>query len=405
MKTVVVGGGASGMMASIASASKGNSVILIEKNEKLGKKVYITGKGRCNLTNNVLINDFMQNVVTNPKFLFSALNNLSPTDTIDFFENNGLKLKTERGNRVFPLSDKSSDVIKCLEKSLISLGVDLRLNTSVLEICVKNDKVYKVITDNGEIDCDSVIICTGGVSYPLTGCTGDGYDFAKKCGHTIVKPLPSLVGIELCGEKFKHLQGLSLKNVKIRINSQDKTIYEDFGEMLFTHFGVSGPIILSASCLINKLDLKQLNLSIDLKPALTMDVLNNRLVREFDLNKNRAISNVMGSLVPKNLVSNVLNDASVSFDKPCCNVTKEERKKICNSLKNLQFKISKLRPIEEAIVTSGGVKVSEINPKSMESKLVKGLFFAGEVIDVDAFTGGFNLQIAFSTGYLAGLNS
>lgn len=405
MDTVVIGGGASGMMASIASANKGNNVILIEKNEKLGKKVYITGKGRCNLTNNVSINEFMQSIVTNPKFLYSALNNLSPTDTIDFFENNGLKVKTERGNRVFPLSDKASDVIKCLEKSMISLGVDVRLNTTVINVCIKYGQVSKVITDKGEIECDSVIVCTGGVSYPLTGSTGDGYNFAKNSGHTINKILPSLVGIELSGEKFKHLQGLSLKNVKIQVCKQDKRIYEDFGEMLFTHYGVSGPIILSASCLINKLNLRELTLSIDLKPALNNEVLDSRLIREFDTNKNKAISNVMPSLVPKNLVSNILNDACVSSDKPCCNITKEERKNICNSLKNLRFNISKLRPIDEAIVTCGGVNVSEINPKTMESKLVKGLFFAGEVIDVDAFTGGFNLQIAFSTGYLAGINS
>lgn len=404
MTTVVIGGGASGMMASYSAASNGKNVILVEKNEKLGKKVYITGKGRCNVTNQVDVNEFLSNVVTNPKFLYGALNALSPLDTIDFFNKNGLQLKTERGNRVFPQSDKASDVIKFFEKYILNLGVDVRLNTEVLDIEVNNGQVVGVITDKGEILCDSVVICTGGVSYPLTGSTGDGYMFAKNKGHKIIDPKPSLVGIELDGKDFLESQGLSLKNVSISIFSNNKQIFSDFGEMLFTHFGVSGPIVLSSSCFVNKRLDKNLSLSIDLKPALSLDVLSQRLVREFEDRKQKNIANAMRSLLPKSLIDIVLKRAKINPFKMCCEVTKEERITICTILKNLSFSIKGLRPIEEAIVTSGGVCVNEINPKTMESKLIKGLYFAGEVIDVDAFTGGFNLQIAFSTGFIAGMN-
>ena len=397
---IVVGGGASGMMAACIASANGKKVILIEKNEKLGKKVYITGKGRCNLTNNVENNEFFQNIVTNSKFMFSSINTFSPSSTMDFFESKGLRLKTERGNRVFPLSDKASDVTKTLEKELINQGVDIRLNTEVKSLIVNENKVVGVEFSNGKEYCDSVIICTGGVSYPLTGSTGDGYKFAKRVGHSITELRPSLVGVELLGSDFIDLQGLSLKNVSLSAKIDQKTVYSDFGECLFTHFGISGPIVLSCSAIINKMIL-----SLDLKPALDFDTLDKRLINEFSVNNNKELSTAMRGLLPKSLISVVLSKAQVKQSKNCSEITQVERFNIINTLKNLTFKVKKLRSIGEAIVTSGGVNVKEINPKTMESKLVKGLYFSGEVLDVDAFTGGFNLQIAFSTGYVAGLNA
>ena len=404
-KVVVVGGGAAGMFAAYASALYGNETILLEKNEKLGKKIYITGKGRCNLTTTVDREEFFNSIVRNSKFMFSAISNLSPEDTFSFFENSGLPLKVERGNRVFPASDKASDVTKTLEKNLIDLGVDIRLNTAVTSLKIENSVVKGVITDNCEIECNSVIVCCGGISYPLTGSCGDGYKFAKAAGHNVVDLRPSLVGIELLGADYLEMQGLSLKNVTLYVRYNDKKIYEDFGEMLFTHFGISGPIVLSCSSKINRLDLSQIELIIDLKPALDTETLDSRLLREFKDNNSKSIFTAMRSLLPKSLINVVLDKANIKHDKSCSEITVLERQSIINSLKNLTFKPKKLRPIEEAIVTSGGVDVKEINPKTMESKLIKGLFFAGEVLDVDAFTGGFNLQLSFSTGYTAGINA
>ena len=404
-KVVIIGAGASGMMAACASAKNGNKVLLIEKNEKLGKKIYITGKGRCNLTCAVDNAEFMSNVVNNPKFLFGAINTFSTKDTIDFFESNGLKLKEERGKRIFPNSDKASDVNKTFEKLLNKLNVEVLLNTTVEKILVENNKVVGVKTNIEKILCDSVIVCTGGVSYPLTGSTGDGYKFAKVNGHTIIEPKSALVGIELKGSDFIDLQGLSLKNVKISANLGKKTLYSDFGEMLFTHYGISGPIVLSCSSVINKKNLNDVKISLDLKPALDYNTLDNRLIREFKENNIKNISTMMHSIVPKSLIELILRKSNVKPNKNCSEITAIERQNIIEKLKNLEFNISKLRPIEEAIITSGGISVKEINPKTMESKLVNGLFFAGEVVDVDAFTGGFNLQVAFSTGYLAGLNA
>ncbi len=404
-RVVIIGGGASGMMAAYSSAISNNKVILIEKNEKLGKKIYITGKGRCNLTCSLDKNDFFSNVVTNPKFLFSAINTFSSHDLINFFEENGLPLKEERGNRIFPRSDKASDVTKTLEKVLVKLGVDIKLNTEVKQIIEDENKVKCIITDKEKIFCDSVIVCTGGISYPLTGSTGDGYIFAKQFGHSIIQTKPALVGIELKGCEFASLQGLSLKNVKLTAKLNDKNLYSDFGEMLFTHFGISGPIVLSCSSVINKYPLSNIVISIDLKPALTEEILHNRLLREFKENKTKNISNAMRSLLPKSLIETVLSSAKISVNKNCSEITIDERNRLVKTLKSLTFYVKKLRPIEEAIITSGGISVKEINPKTMESKIIKGLFFAGEVVDVDAFTGGFNLQIAFSTGYLAGINS
>lgn len=403
-KVIVIGGGASGMMAAYTAALYGKEVILLEKNEKLGKKIYITGKGRCNLTANVTLNDFFNNVVSNPKFVYGCVNNFTPSDTMTFFESLGLALKTERGNRVFPLSDKASDVTKTLEKAMINVGVDVRLNTNVVKLKFCDNAVCGVVTENGEIDCDSVVVCCGGVSYPLTGCVGDGYKFAKMAGHSIVDLKPALVGIELLGADYVEMQGLSLKNVAISVVSCGKKVFSDFGEMLFTHFGVSGPIVLSCSSKINRLNLSELSIEIDLKPALSYEVLDNRLIRELQDYKTKSISNAMRSLLPKTLIDCILRRAKISCDKKCCEITVEERKKLIETLKSLSFKIKKLRPIDEAIVTAGGVNVKEVNPKTMESKLIKGLYFAGEVLDVDAFTGGYNLQIAFSTGYSAGIN-
>lgn len=402
MKICVIGGGASGLFAAYGAAINGNEVTLFEKNEKIGKKLYITGKGRCNLTNDVSTTEFMSSVVCNNKFLYSALNHFSPQDTIDFFTTHGLKLKTERGKRVFPYSDKSSDVIKILEKLLIAVGVDIRLNTKVLDISIEDNIINGVFLESGLVSFDKVIICTGGLSYPLTGSTGDGYKFAKKAGHSIVELKPSLVGIELFDDDFISLQGLSLKNVRVNILEENKVFYTDFGEMIFTHFGVSGPIILSSSCFINKKTCNNLSISIDLKPAISYDELDVRLIKELSENNKKSIVNMMANLVPKSLIPVILNRANIDFNKICCNISKKERTSLGKILKNFVFKIKGLRPVEEAIVTSGGVSVKEINPTTMESKLVKGLFFAGEVLDVDAFTGGFNLQIAFSTGYLSG---
>lgn len=402
---IVVGGGASGMISAITSAKQGNRVILFEKNEKLGKKLYITGKGRCNVTNDCSVTDFINNVPTNPKFLYSAINAFTPADVMDFFENNGLNLKVERGKRVFPASDKSSDVIKTLEKCCKSHGVEIKLNSNVNSLILDDDKVIGVNVNNEKVYCDSVIVCTGGISYPLTGSTGDGYVFAKGCGHKIIKPVPSLVGIEIKGDFYKKVQGISLKNVQFTAMRGQKKIYSEFGEMLFTHYGISGPIVLSCSAIINKMDLNDISFLIDFKPALSEEVLDNRLIREFESFYKKSLANAMFTLLPKNLSQVVIEKASVSFSKKCSDITVEERKRLIFALKNFTFKPRSLRPIEEAIITSGGIDVKEINPKTMESKLIKNLYFAGEVLDVDCFTGGFNIQAAFSTGFVAGQNA
>lgn len=405
-KVIVIGGGAAGMLSAYTASNQGKKVILIEKNEKLGKKIYITGKGRCNLANDIPVNEFFSNVISNPKFLFSAINTFSPQETIEFFENNGMPIKVERGNRVFPQSDKASDVTKTLEKLLRKNNVDIILNTCIDKILVENNVVKGVIDSTGKVYCcDSLIVCTGGVSYSSTGSTGDGYKFAKSVGHTIVETKPALVGIELKGNDFIDLQGLSLKNVTLTAKLGEKTLYSEFGEMLFTHFGISGPIVLSCSSIINRKPVENIDFYIDLKPALSIETLDNRLIREFKENNTKELSTVMRSLLPKNLISIVLRQACIKQTKNCSEITVNERQKIINALKSLKFSAKRLRPIEEAIITSGGVSVKEINPKTMESKIVKNLFFAGEVLDVDAFTGGFNLQIAFSTGYVAGINS
>ena len=403
MKVIVIGGGASGMISAIMQKNMGYDVTLIERNEKLGKKLYITGKGRCNLTNDCSKEEFLQNVVSNPKFLMSSINAFSPADTMDFFENLNLRLKVERGNRVFPLSDKSSDVIKALQLRLEELGVDIHFNETVQSLKVEGDKIIGIITDKTEYFADKIIVATGGITYPSTGSTGDGYKFAKSVGHTVTDVFPSLCGINLKGEEFKLLQGLTLKNVKLTAKENGKEIYAEQGEMLFTHYGVSGPLVLTCSALLARRSLKGITLSIDLKPALDYKQLDERVLRDFSLNKNKEFKNSLDALLPKALIPLIISRSGILEYKKISVITAKERECLISVLKDLKFEPISLRGVNEAVITSGGVSVKEINPKTMESKIIKGLYFVGEVLDVDAFTGGFNLQIAFSTGYSAGI--
>lgn len=402
MNTVVIGGGAAGMLAAYLRKIAGENVILLEKNEKLGKKMYITGKGRCNVTNDCDESEFLQNVVSNSPFMRSAVYAFPPEKLMQFLTAGGLNIKTERGNRVFPLSDKSSDVIKCFKTYLDTSGVQIEYNTTALKINAENGAVKSVLTDKGEIFCDEVIVCTGGKSYPTTGSTGDGYKFAEELGHTVIKPRAALVGLELSGGDFASLSGLTLKNAGITVFKNGKKFHDDFGEFLFTHHGASGPTVLSASSFIGAGGDGNYEISVDLKPALDEKTLDARVLRDFTEFKGKALKNSLDKLLPKSLIKFVITYAGLSGDKKNGEITAAERKKLVCTLKNLRFKVVKTRPLEEAIVTGGGVCVKEINPKTMESKLVKGLYFAGEVLDVDALTGGFNLQCAFSTAYLAG---
>ncbi len=420
MKVVVIGGGPAGMMAAITASKCGNEVYLLEKNSKLGRKLLITGKGRCNITSSLNINEFIPNVTGNGRFLFSAFNNYTNLDIINLLKENGVYVKEERGNRIFPVSDKSLDVLNAFEKELKEQHVKIKFNAKVTDIEVDNNKVKFVsyIDENNEnkkIATDKVIIATGGKTYPATGSTGDGYKLAKKLGHTVTTIKPSLVPLTVRGkslETCKNLQGLSLKNVSIKIldESKNKIIYEDFGEMLFTHFGISGPIILSASSHLIRyknidelLEKGKIKLIIDLKPALDAEKLNLRVQRDFNEEKNKAYKNSLNNLLPQKLINEVILQSKINPNKKVNEITREERLELINLLKNFTIKISGFRPIEEGIITAGGISTKEINPKTMESKLIQGLFFAGEVIDVDAYTGGFNLQIAYSTGYTAGL--
>jgi hypothetical protein len=400
----VIGGGPAGIIAAGTAASNGRKVTLIEKNNKIGKKLYITGKGRCNITNSSPIEDFFDNIVTNYQFLYSALYSFTNIDILNLLSKYGLKVKVERGNRVFPLSDKSSDVIKTFEKFLKDNGVEILFNFEVRNISKKGNK-FMIMGKNGEkLFFDKIIICTGGKSYPSTGSTGDGYNFAQNLGHRIIPLKPSLVPFETVESWVKDLQGLTLKNVRLSAYSDGKKIYEDFGEMLFTHFGISGPIVLTMSNYINKYDGKRIDLKIDLKPALSIDKLDERILRDFDLYKNKHISNGLKDLLPKKMIPIILRLSKIDEEKFINQITKEERNDIVNLIKSVPLTFKKFRPLEEAIVTSGGVSTLEINSSTMESKILKGLFFAGEIIDIDGLTGGYNLQIAYSTGYLAGKN-
>lgn len=403
MKNVaVIGAGAAGLMAAYAAAKNGNNVTVFEKNEKCGKKIYITGKGRCNLTHDCDEQEFLQNIVSNPKFMTGAIYKLSPEKTMRFFEDGGLRLKTERGARVFPLSDKASDVTKCLENYCKNEGVIFKFNEEVDKIGVSNSTLSDITTKNSTYKFDCAIVCTGGISYPSTGSTGDGYKFAEKVGHKIIPLKQGLCGLNLKGSFYKDLQGLSLKNVSLTVYNGNIVIKNFFGEMLFTHFGVSGPIVLSASSLINRLDLSKVRLVVDLKPALSDEQLDKRLLRDFDEYKNKSLFNCLKELLPIALIPEILKRSSVDGEKKVNSVTKAERASLLTKIKNFDMLVASLRGFEEAIITCGGVDVKEIDPKTMESKLIKGLFFCGEVLDIDAFTGGFNLQIAFSTGFAAG---
>ena len=431
MKVVIIGGGPAGMMSAITAAERGNNVILFEKMKTLGRKLLITGKGRCNITSSIDIKDFIQNVPGNGKFLYSSFQNYTNRDIIDFLNKQGVKVKEERGNRMFPVSDKSKSVLDAFINKLNELKVDIRVNSRVTKIEVQDGKVVGIRYNNNILEkADKIIIATGGLSYPATGSTGDGYKIVQELGHNITKIKPSLVPIIVADKNretqesikkskyrdsinlCKELQGLTLKNVSIKIinNDNKKIIYEDFGEMIFTHFGVSGPIILSGSAhllryknveeLFNKGSIK---LIIDLKPALTYEKLDSRVLRDFNAEKNKLFRNALDNLLPKKLIEPVIELSGINENKRVNEITKEERKEIIKILKEFTITLKAFRSIDDAIITAGGVDIKQINPKTMESKLVKGLFFAGEIIDVDAYTGGFNLQIAYSTGYTAGL--
>ena len=405
MNVIVIGGGPAGMLAAISASEQGNKVIILEKMNSLGKKLCITGKGRCNITSSLPIDEFIKNIPGNGRFLYSAFQNFTNQDILNLLNKQGLKTKEERGNRIFPITDRASDVLDALIAKLKKQNVKIITNTRVQDIIVENNKIKGVIANNKKYEADKVILATGGASYPTTGSNGDGYELAKKVGHTVTEIKPSLVALtaktasqEIC----KKLQGLSLKNVGIKIIKDNKEIYEDFGEMLFTHFGVSGPTVLSASAHLVRTDLKNVKMIIDLKPALSKEKLEERILRDFMEEKNKEFKNSLDKLLPKKMIPVIVE--IMNLNKKVNEIKKEERKKLVKLLKNFEIEIENFRPVEEAIVTAGGINIKEINPKTMESKLVKGLYFAGEIIDVDAYTGGFNLQIAYSTGYTAGMN-
>lgn len=405
-KVIVVGGGAAGCMAAYAAAKNGHEVHLLEKNEKIGKKIYITGKGRCNVTNASDIETILQNVVSNPKFLYSAIYTFTNDDVINFFEDQNVPLKIERGNRVFPVSDHSSDIIKALERALKENHVSIHLYTQVQSLLIKDGKCTGVaLSDDTQMHADHVIVATGGLSYPSTGSTGDGYRWAEDAGHTIIEPVPSLVPFETKESWIPQLQGLSLKNVSLKLKRGNKVLYDEFGEMLFTHFGISGPLVLSASAKLKASDFHgPLNAEIDLKPAISKDELSDRLVREFTENQNKDFRNGINGLFPSKLTPIMIHVSQIDEHKKCNEITKEERLAFVELTKGLPFTVTGKREFKEAIITKGGINVKNIDPSTMESKIVKSLSFCGEVLDLDAYTGGYNLQIAWSTGYLAGLS-
>ncbi len=402
-KVLVVGGGAAGMFAAIFAAYNGNEVHIFEKNEKLGKKLFITGKGRCNITNASDMETLFRSVVSNSKFLYSSLYGYTNQDVIAFFEQIGVHTKLERGNRIFPISDHSSDVIAALTKELRNLGVEIHLHTEVAKVLGKSAFEAVVLRNGNRIEGDACIIATGGLSYPTTGSTGDGYRFAKAFGHQVTELYPALVPLVIKQDYVRELQGLSLRNVEASILDGKKTIYSDFGEMLFTHYGVSGPLMLSASSYIAKtLKQRELSLVIDLKPALNSEQVDQRVLRDFEEGMNKQFKNVLGKLFPTKLIPIMLELSGIDSEKKVNLITKEERRRFVHLIKNFTLTISGLREFNEAIITQGGVSVKEINPTTMESKFVSNLYFVGEVLDLDALTGGFNLQIAWSTAYAAG---
>lgn len=408
-KVLIIGGGAAGMMAAVTAGRNGHEVHVFEKNEKLGKKLFITGKGRCNLTNACDMDTLFASVTSNPKFLYSAFYGFTNEQTIAFFENLGLRTKTERGNRVFPVSDHSSDVIRVLEKEMERLGVQTHLHSEVKEVLAEEDQFQGILLrGRKKISGDACIIATGGLSYPSTGSTGDGYRFAKASGHKVREPVPSLVPMEVQEWYAKELQGLSLRNVAVAFFDGKKKLYEEFGEMLFTHYGVSGPVILSASSIVGrkmqpeKGQGKHLALKIDLKPALTLEQLDQRVLRDFEEQKNRQFKNAVDGLFPAKLKPVIIERSGISPEKKVNEISKEERRRFVELIKDFRMTVTGLRGFQEAIITRGGVSVKDVDPGTMESRHVKNLYFAGEVLDLDALTGGFNLQIAWSTGYAAG---
>lgn len=408
-KIIIIGAGPAGLMSAITASDKykGNAQItIIEKNERAGRKLMITGKGRCNVTNNCDVDTLIANTPKNARFLYSAFSKFTPLDVMIFFEDNGVPLKTERGNRVFPVSDKAVDIVDALVNATRKRGIK-QLNNTVREITVTDNKVTGVVLNDGSvISADSVILATGGMSYPVTGSTGDGYKIAKNLGHTVTEIKPSLVPL-MCHEGFcSKLSGLSLKNVTLTVfeEGKKKPVFSELGEMLFTHFGISGPLVLSSSAYMRKMGSKNYTAVIDLKPALTTEQLDKRILRDFTEQTNKDFSNSLDKLLPKSLIPVIISLSGIEANRKVNQISREERMSLGQLLKNFTLNITGFRPIEEAIITSGGISVKEINPATMESKLIAGLFFAGEIIDTDAFTGGFNLQIAFSTGYLAGEN-
>ncbi len=413
-RVLVIGGGPAGMMAAITAAENGNEVTILEKMPSFGKKLLITGKGRCNITSSLYMSEFIKNTPGNGKFLYSAFQNYTNADIIEFLKKQGLEVKEERGNRIFPVTDKSIDVLNCFKKRIDELKIKYKLETRVEKILIKNNEVLGVRTNREIIQTDKIILATGGKSYPLTGSTGDGYKIARDLGHTIIPIKPALVPLEVYEkEECKKIQGLSLRNIAIKIIDTDrkKTIYEDFGEMVFTHFGISGPTILSGSAHLAKykdidylLKKRYIKITIDLKPALTEEHLDDRILRDFKEFKNKQFKNSLDKLLPQKMITLIVELSGINPDKMVNEITKEERRHLVQLIKYFTITIKNFRPVEEAIITCGGIGTKEINPKTMESKLIKGLYFAGEIIDVDAYTGGFNLQIAYSTGYTAGIN-
>lgn len=409
-KVIVIGGGPAGMMAAYAAAESGHTVTLLEQNEKLGKKLFITGKGRCNLTNASDMERLFVNVVSNRKFLYSAFYSYDNEQVISFFESHGMPTKTERGNRVFPVSDHSSDVIAVLSAALRGQHVEVLLHTKVKRLLLEEREEEKRVTgvelaDHTKMHADAVIVATGGISYPSTGATGDGYRMAEESGHKMVSPTPALVPMETKEPWVRDLQGLSLRNVRMSVTRGKKKLYEDFGEMLFTHFGVSGPLVLSASgCIPAKAFDQELSMTIDLKPALDVEQLDHRILREFDEMKNKQFKNSLGHLLPAKMIPVMIALSGIDPDTKVNEISREQRQNLLHLFKNMPLTITGLRDFKEAIITKGGVSVKDINPSTMESKLVQGLYFCGEVLDLDALTGGYNLQIAWSTGHLAGIS-
>ncbi len=405
-KVVIIGAGPAGMTAAYSASQNGIDVVLVEKNERVGRKLLITGKGRCNITNNCEVEELIANVNTNGKFLYSAFYTFTNDSVMEMFESLGVRLKTERGNRVFPESDRAMDVVDAMARLIKRKNIKLVTGKTVKDIKEKNGKVESVVLSDGkEIKADAVIIATGGASYQRTGSTGDGYRLAEKLGHKITPLKPSLIGLEIQEDFVHKLKGLSLRNVAINVyGKKNKKIYDDFGEMEFTDYGVDGPIIKSASCIMRDLSKESYKISLDLKPALDHEKLDKRVQRDFQKYINKRFENSLSDLLPSKMIPVVVELSGIDPATPVNSITKEERRNLVNTIKNIEMHVKRYRPMEEAIVTSGGVKTSEINSSTMESKLVEGLYFAGEVIDVDAYTGGFNLQIAFSTGYLAGMS-